>query len=44
MFHHNLMKLGGSLGNVLQKLKKKTGYKNLIYFGLIVHFHEYNLS
>jgi hypothetical protein len=32
------MKLGGSLGNVPQKLKKK-----LIYFLLLVHFQKYNL-
>jgi hypothetical protein len=30
--HNNLMKLGGSLGNVPQKLKK-TCYKYSIYFG-----------
>jgi hypothetical protein len=35
--HNNLMKLGVSLGNVSQKMK------NLIYFGLLVHFQEYNL-
>jgi hypothetical protein len=34
------MKLGRSLGNVPQKLKK-TCYKNSIYFGLLVHFQEY---
>jgi hypothetical protein len=32
--HHNLMQSGGPLGNVSQKLK---------YFGLLVHFQEYNL-
>jgi hypothetical protein len=31
------MKLGWSLGNVPQKLKKKTSYKNLIYFGMLAH-------
>jgi hypothetical protein len=36
----NLIKLGGSLGNVEQKLKKKTCNKNLIYFGPLVHFQE----
>jgi hypothetical protein len=46
--HNNLMKLGGSLGNVspkLKKTKKKTllRYKNSTYFGLLVHFQEYNL-
>jgi hypothetical protein len=40
--HNDLMKLGGSLGNVPQKLKK-TCYKNLTYFGLLVHFQDYNL-
>jgi hypothetical protein len=38
---YNLMKLGVSLSNVPQKLKE-TFYKNSIYFGLIVHFQEYN--
>jgi hypothetical protein len=42
--HNNLMKLGGSLGNVPQKVEKKTCYKNSIYFGLLVHFQEYNLN
>jgi hypothetical protein len=37
-----LIKLGGSLGNVTEKLKK-TFYKYSIYFGLLVHFQEYNL-
>jgi hypothetical protein len=37
------MKLGGSLGNILKKLKKNC-YKISIYFGLLVHFQEYNLS
>jgi hypothetical protein len=36
------MKLGGSLGNVPQKMKKSC-YKNSIYFGMLVHFHECNL-
>jgi hypothetical protein len=37
------MKLGESLGNVPQTLKK-TCYKNSIYFGLqLVQFQEYNL-
>jgi hypothetical protein len=31
------MKLGGSLGNVPQKLKNAY-YKNSIYFGLLVRF------
>jgi hypothetical protein len=39
----NLMKSGGSLGNVPKKLKKKTYYKNSIYFGLLVQFQEFNL-
>jgi hypothetical protein len=39
---NNLMKLGGSLGIVPQKLKK-TSYKNSTYFKLLVHFQEYNL-
>jgi hypothetical protein len=34
----NLLKLGGSLGNVPQKMKKKTCYEKSIYFGLLVHF------
>jgi hypothetical protein len=38
--HNNLMILGGSLGKVPQKLKKKTCYKNSIYFELLVHFQE----
>jgi hypothetical protein len=37
------MKLGGSLGNVAQKLIK-TCYKNSIYFGLLVYFQEYNYT
>jgi hypothetical protein len=46
--HNNLMKLGGLLGNVPQKLKK-TCYKNSIYFRLLVHFqgtikHDYIIS
>jgi hypothetical protein len=36
------MILGGSLGNVPQKLKK-TCYKNSIYFGLSANFQELNL-
>jgi hypothetical protein len=40
LFNNNLMEFGGALGNVPQKLKKKTGYKNSIYFELIVHFQE----
>jgi hypothetical protein len=36
--HNNLMKSGGSLGNVPQKLKKKTRYKNSIYFGFVRPF------
>jgi hypothetical protein len=36
-----LMKLGWSLCNVLQKLKKKNGYKN--YFVMLVNFRVYNL-
>jgi hypothetical protein len=32
------MKLGGSLGNVPQKLKKKNCYKNSIYFRLEMYF------
>jgi hypothetical protein len=36
------MKLGGSLGNVPQKLK--TSYKESIYFGLLVHFQEINCT
>jgi hypothetical protein len=39
---HNNLKLGGSLGNVPQNWKKKC-YKNSIYFGVLVHFKEYNL-
>jgi hypothetical protein len=42
LIHNNLMKLGGSLGNVPQKMKK-TCYKNSIYFRLLVHFKEYDL-
>jgi hypothetical protein len=37
------MKLGGSLGNIPQILKKKTCNKNSIYFEMLGHFQEYNL-
>jgi hypothetical protein len=37
--HNNLMKSGGSLGNLPQKLKNIN--KNQIFFGLLVHFQEY---
>jgi hypothetical protein len=40
--HNNLMKLGGSLGDVPQNLKKNL-LKNSIYYGLLVHFQEYNI-
>jgi hypothetical protein len=40
--HNDLIQLGGSLGNVPQKLKKYS-YKNSIYFGLLDHFQEYYL-
>jgi hypothetical protein len=33
--HNNLMKLGASLCNVPQKLKK-----NLLYLGFLVHFQK----
>jgi hypothetical protein len=36
------MKLGLSLGKVSQKLQK-TCYKKSTYYGLLVHFQEYNL-
>jgi hypothetical protein len=40
----NVVTLGGSLGHVPQKLKKKkTSYKKLIYFELLVHFQDENL-
>jgi hypothetical protein len=35
------MKLGGSLGNVPQKLKKKTCYKSSIYFLVSLCYCEY---
>jgi hypothetical protein len=39
--HNNLMKLGVSLGNVPQKLKKKLVIKkNSIYFGLLLLFEN----
>jgi hypothetical protein len=41
--HNNLMKLGGSLRNAPQKLKKKNCSKNSIYFEFLAHFQEYNL-
>jgi hypothetical protein len=36
--HNNLMKLGGSLGNVPQKMKE------MLYFGLLVHFQELKIN
>jgi hypothetical protein len=40
----NLMKLGGSLGNVPQKIEKKTCNKSSIQFGLLMRFHENNFE
>jgi hypothetical protein len=42
--YNNLMKLGGSLGNVPQKLKKKKLVTKTRYIlDWLVHFQEYNL-